>query len=119
MVNLTATTYLLDKVIEQRRLQRERDRLAIIRKTFQAIEEMSDIIFFKDAILFGTIIKPFRFYKESDVDIGFYSLSDEKYFKAMAYLSNRLGRDVDIIQLEKHKLCNKIVMEGLRWMRQG
>lgn len=113
----TETTYLLDKVIEQKKLQRERDRLTIIRRTFLVLDEMSDIIFFKDAFLFGTIIKPFRFFNESDVDIGFNGLSDKDYFKAMAYLSNCLNREVDIIQLERHRLSDKIVKEGMRWMR--
>ncbi len=117
-VNSTTTTYLFDKVSGQKKLQRERDRVAMVKRIYRALIDMSDIISFKDALLFGTIIKPFRFFKESDVDIGFYGLRDDDYFKAMAYLSNCLNREVDIIQLEGHKLCDKIAKEGMRWKRQ-
>ncbi len=111
-------TYLLDKVLQRKSIERERLRLASIEKAKKILKEMSKSISFEKAYLFGTITKPYRFSEESDIDIAFVGLKDEDFFSALAYLSRNLGRDVDILQLEKHRLREKIIKEGIVWTRQ-
>lgn len=113
-----STTYLLDKFIQYKKIQREELRLTTIDKVKGILKEMLGSIPFKEAYFFGTITKPYRFFEESDVDIAFIGLMDEDFFKASAYLSSRLGKDVDIVQLEDHRWRDKIIKEGIRWMRQ-
>ena len=91
--------------------------MAIIDKTRDALKEAFSLFDFKEAYLFGTTTKPYRFYENSDVDIGFIGLRDEDFFPILAYLSRRLQRDVDILQLEYHHLKDKIKREGIQWMR--
>lgn len=69
--------------------------------------------------MFGSIVKPYGFRKESDIDIGFMGLRDEDFFRAMSFVSGELGADVDVIQLESHRLALKIRQEGLKWTRNG
>lgn len=112
-------TYLLDRVLEERRSQREALRLVTLERIKRVLEEMSGEIAFDEAYIFGSVTKPYRFFEETDVDIGFLGLRDEDFFKALAYLSYSLERDVDIIQLEKHRLKEKVMKGGIRWTKQG
>ena len=113
-------TYLLDQFLYKKSLERERLRLATIDKVRQILKQMSEIIFFREAYLFGSITQPHRFFEKSDIDIAFVGLKDEDFFPALVYLSRSLKRDVDIVQLEKHRLREKIIKEGiLLWTRQG
>jgi len=110
-------TYLLDKFLEDKALRREELRLAIIDKTKDILKEASSLFDFREAYLFGTITKPYRFHEDSDVDIGFVGLKDEHFFSILAYISRNLQRDVDILQLENHRLKDKIMREGIPWKR--
>jgi len=111
------TTALFDRVIRDRKSHREALRQAMIDRVRRALKEMSESIHFKDAYLFGTITKPYRFFEKSDVDIAFIGLRDEDFFKAIAYLSRRLERNVDVVQLEKYRLREKVIKEGIPWTR--
>lgn len=112
------STYLLDAVIERERINREGLRCSLIYKSFDALDRLAKEIFFVEAYLFGSIVKPYRFVKGSDIDIGFIGLKDEYFFKAMSFISRELGIDVNVIQLEGHRLENKVKREGIRWIRK-
>lgn len=105
-------TYLVGKAL-QKKAWRERLRLAIIERVKQILKQMYETIPFEKAYLFGTITKPYKFSEESDTDIAFIGLRDEDFFSALAYLSRSLERNVDILQLEKHRLKKKIIKEGI------
>jgi len=111
-------TALLDEVIEKNRKKQEDLRLCVIEKILTAIDKLSEEIAFKEAYLFGSVIKPFRFSEISDIDIGFIGLDNRHFFKVMSYLVEETGRDVDIVQLEDHQLANKIKRGGIRWRRK-
>ena len=81
------------------------------------LDDLSGEVDFKEAYLFGSITKPFRFSEKSDIDIGFLGLSDRDFFKAMSIISKKTGFDVDLVQLEGHRLKEKIVREGTKWKR--
>ena len=109
---------LLDEVIEKNRKRQEELRLWVIEKILTAIDKLSEEIAFKEAYLFGSVIKPFRFSERSDIDIGFIGLDNRHFFKVMSYISEEAGRDVDIVQLEDHRLADKIKRGGIRWRRK-
>lgn len=112
-------TTLLDEVIEKKRKNQEDLRLDIIKKILRGIDRLRGELSFEEAYLFGSITKPFRFSERSDVDIGFVGLTNRHFFKVMSYLSEEAGRDVDIIQLEDHKLSDKIKKGGIRSKSEG
>jgi predicted nucleotidyltransferase len=111
-------TTLLDEVIEKKRKGQEDLRLHMIKKILTAIDRLSGEIAFEEAYLFGSITKPFRFSERSDVDIGFVGLDNRHFFKLMSYMSEEAGYDVDIVQLEEHRLADKIKKGGIRWRRK-
>ncbi len=109
---------LLDEVIAKNRKRQEEYRRRVIEKILAAIDKLSEEIAFKEAYLFGSVTKPFRFSESSDIDIGFMGLDDRRFFKVMSYISDEAGRDVDIVQLEDHRLAAKIKRGGIRWRRK-
>ena len=111
-------TALLDEVIEKKRKEREDLRLDVIAKILKAIEGLSGEIAFDEAYLFGSVTKPFRFFESSDIDIGFVGLDNRHFFKVMSYLSDETGHDVDVVQIEDHRLADKIKKGGVRWRRR-
>ena len=90
----------------------------MIEKILTAIDKLSEEIAFEEAYLFGSVTKPFRFSERSDIDIGFIGLDNRHFFKVMSYMSEEAGRDVDIVQLEDHRLADKIKRGGVRWRRK-
>ncbi|MEW6482033.1 MAG: nucleotidyltransferase domain-containing protein [bacterium] len=112
------STYFLDATIEDKKKKGEDLRVRLIEKVFNALNKLSIEIPFKEAYLFGSIVKQGRFMKDSDIDIGFLGLKDYNFFKAMSFISSEVGVDVDIVQLEGHRLKNKVKKEGIRWIRE-
>jgi uncharacterized protein (UPF0262 family) len=53
-----------------------------------------------------------------NIDVGFVGLHDDHFFRAMSFLSAELCADVDIVQLEAHRLGEKIKGEGTRWKKK-
>lgn len=113
-----SATYLLDKLIEEKKLQREKLRQDMISRTKEALRKLAEFVSFDQAYLFGSLASPYKFFEESDIDIGFIGLKDEEFFTAAAFLSQELGRDVDLIQLEKSRL-KKSLKKGLLWKKPG
>lgn len=112
------STYLLDAAIERKRKEREVFRLQLIEKVFNALNKLAIKIPFKEAYLFGSIVKPHKFMKGSDIDIGFVGLKDGHFFKAMSFVSSEVGMDIDIVQLEGHRLEDKVKEKGIRWTKK-
>ncbi len=75
------------------------------------------MISFEQAYIFGSLAKPYRFFKDSDVDVAFLGLRDEDFFQAIAFLSRELDANVDVIQLEDHTLRDKVMREGIKWKK--
>lgn len=112
-------TYILDEVLAEKREKREKIRRQQVKKVFAALDKLAGVVDFQEAYIFGSLARPYAFNPESDVDIGFSGLKDEDFFKTIAFLSNVLGREVDVIQLEGHRLKNKILREGIRWRKHS
>ena len=111
------STHLLNRALLREREEREAQRQKQIALVFKALDALSRLISFDQAYIFGSLAKPHRFFKGSDVDIAFVGLKDEDFFQAIAFLSRELGRDVDVLQLEEHPLRDKIVREGIKWKK--
>ena len=111
-------TALLDEIIEKKRKGQEELRLHVIEKILAILDRLSGEIAFEEAYLFGSVTKPFRFSEISDIDIGFIGLDDRHFFRVMSCISEETGCDVDIVQLEEHRLEDKIKRGGIRWRRK-
>ncbi len=109
------STAILDRTIEQKRNEQEVMRLRLLDKVFQAIGSMTGSIPFREAYVFGSVTRPFGYREGSDVDVAFAGLQNADFFKAMVFLSEALGVNVDVVQLEGHRLADKIKREGTKW----
>ena len=111
------STYLLDYALVREREGREQERQERIAAVLKALDALSHLISFDQSYVFGSLTKPFRFFKDSDIDIGFVGLKDEDFFQTIAFLSRKLGREVDVLQLEDHPLRAKVMREGMKWRK--
>lgn len=111
-------TPLLDAAIEREKQEREELRKLLLGKIFNVLALMGKTFPFREAYIFGSIVKPFGFTGRSDVDIAFVGLADEHFFQAMSFLSRELGVGVDVVQLEGHRLAEKIRKEGMKWIKK-
>ena len=111
------STWLLDRALVREGEEREAQRQKQMTLVSKALNALSQLFSFDQAYIFGSLAKPNRFFKDSDVDIAFVGLKDEDFFQAIAFLSRELGRDVDVLQLEEHPLRDKIVREGIKWKK--
>lgn len=112
-------TKLLDKYLKEIERKKEQKRLGLLKKTQETLNTLSNNISFKEAYIFGSILKKKKFYYDSDIDIAISGLKDKDFFYFMSRAADLLGRDVDIVQLEKHRLKDKIIQEGLLWKKQN
>ena len=112
------STHLLDQAIRDRKEAREKRRLDLLRDALWALDKLTHQIAFDEAYLFGSITKPYHFSNASDLDIGFIGLKDEDFFRVMAFLSQEIGIEVEVVQLERHRMMEKIKGEGIRWRRK-
>ena len=85
----------------------------MLAKVRTAVSELSNTICFKEAYVFGSVLRP-SFSDDSDIDIAFVGLKDVDFFKAMAFLSDRLERNVEVVQLEGHRISGQIIKEGTK-----
>lgn len=117
--HLGFSTAILDEALEDKRRQREEERLKLLDRIGEALGKLSSEISFKEAYVFGSVTKPYRFLKDSDIDIAFVGLRDEDFFKAMAFLARMLCREVDVLTLEGHRMEGRVKEEGIPWKKQS
>jgi hypothetical protein len=112
-------TTLVDQHLRKERQENEKIRQQTLKQLLRALPQLAARYDFACAYVFGSLTKKGRFRKNSDVDLAVEGLTDEKYFTFMAELSDLLGREVDVIQIEKHRLKNRILEIGLEWKRSS
>ncbi len=113
------STHVLDKAIQHRKEANERLRLVRLGRAFDALQKLAGEVLFEEAYLFGSLARPYGFLENSDIDIGFIGLKDRDFFVATAFLSRELSVDVDVVQLEGHRMEEKVRQGGIRWVKKG
>ena len=111
---------LTDRIIEKRKADRERERRQVLSSVRNILEELAPEYGFSKAYIFGSIVKPGRFRRNSDVDIAVFDLKDEDFFRLMAEISRTLERNVKICQMETidEWLRKRMEAEGVLWKRR-
>jgi predicted nucleotidyltransferase len=112
--------YYSDIALQEKREKLEKDRKRLLQRTTNVLSRLSKEVKFSQAYLFGSLTQQNRFTEDSDVDIGFLGLADEDFFYSIAFLSREIGRDVDVIQLERHPFKEKIQTTGVKtWTKNS
>lgn len=110
---------LVRAALEKQKQHRETVRQKTLATVLDALAELAQQVPFQEAFLFGSLVRPYAFKAESDVDIAFAQLSNEAFFFTSAFLSRRLGREVDVVQLEQAgRIRATILKEGIRWTKE-
>lgn len=110
---------LVREVLEEKKKARELFRKRIISEVFEVLDSLSERVTFDEAFIFGSLTQPYAFDDTSDIDIGFLNLDDDMYLFTIAFLSEQLGRDVDVVQIETAgKIRTKILKEGILWRKK-
>jgi predicted nucleotidyltransferase len=111
---------LIDKVIENKKADREEKRLQTLFALKEILSDLAPKYDFSRAYIFGSVVKKGRFRYESDVDIAVFDLKNENFFRLMSDISNSLGREVDLYQIEIDEFLRKTIEEtGILWIREG
>jgi predicted nucleotidyltransferase len=84
-------------------------------RLLRLLDEMATQFNLEKVYVFGSLVRPGRFTESSDVDVAVKTLPSEQFFAFSAALSAALGRDVDLIELDKCHFAHKIRNEGLLW----
>jgi predicted nucleotidyltransferase len=108
---------LLEKSLKEKKEIKEKTRYKILHNIKIILKNMQNVIPFKQAYIFGSITKSNDFNEKSDIDIAFLGLPKERLFETIAYLSRKLLKDVDVIELERSPLKEKILKEGINWKK--
>jgi len=113
------STSILDSARAKKKQEREQLRTQLLDDAMKALDKLSLLIEFEQAYVFGSVSRPQGLDEHSDLDIAFVGLHDEDFFTAASFLSREVGKDeVDVVQLEGHRLASTIVKEGIPWKKK-
>lgn len=105
---------LLKDALQKKQTLNEIKRKQLLQKLINTLKEMNSKYGIKEIFIFGSLVKKMRFLENSDLDVAVKGLKSELFFKFMAEISYKMGKDVDVIELERCKFANKILKEGIR-----
>jgi len=108
-------TALLDRIFIQQTIQNEQERLMLLEKIKQWLDQFDDRYGIKTAYIFGSITQPQKFTQESDIDIAVEQINTNDLFTVIGFISEALGRDVDVIEINKCHFANQIRQSGILW----
>jgi hypothetical protein len=108
-------TSVLDKAIAERRARWERERQITLTQVLQLLDEYGPRFSLREAYVFGSVTGAGRFDARSDVDIAIGRIPVASFFEMMTTLSLELGRDVDLVELDKCHFAHRIREKGVRW----
>lgn len=106
-------TSLWRKIVEERAVQRERERRSVLSQAVDALRQYFADKRVKAVYLTGSILREGRFASFSDIDVAVEGL-EEDYLRTLAELEGVLHRQVDLIELEKCSFREQILERGLR-----
>ena len=113
---MKAKTYnisLWERFLDKEYNDREKERLAILKASVKALKVYFKGKDVKRVFLVGSILKKGGFYPFSDIDVAVGGLNEE-YFKTLLGLEDVLGRNVDLIEIEKCRFKDSLEREGLK-----
>ncbi len=108
-------TSVRDRAVAERREQNEQLRLTTLKQVLTWLETSGEKYGIAHAYLFGSLTRPYRFTERSDVDVAVEIMEPDHFFKAIAALSEYLGRSVDLVELAKCPFADQIRQRGRRW----
>ncbi len=114
---MTFDTHLLDEALLRRTKDLEHNRQTTLTRITTMLEQLGAQYGIDRAWIFGSVTRPNRFTRRSDVDIAVETINPDDLFDAISAFSNYLARDVDLVVLNKCHFAHRIRTEGLLWTK--
>ncbi len=111
---MTFSTHLLNEIEEQKLNDLEKKRQKILKRCITGLKEYFMPLHVKSLYITGSLVVPFKFRSQSDIDIAVEGLPAEVYFRAIFELGELLSRNVEIIELENCSFAENIRANGLK-----
>lgn len=100
---------------EKKQQEQERLRKEVLWQVEAALKELATRYSWTEIYLFGSLLQPGRFDRDSDVDLSVAGLPKQDLYRLTAELMSLLGRNVDLVILEESSLSEKIRQKGVLW----
>ena len=110
------STDVLDRAIERRQRTVEQFRAAMRERLVQTLEAAPVPV--EEAIIFGSIERAGHFDTTSDIDVAVGALPARDYFTLKSHLEHSLGREVDLVDLDRCHFAATIRRTGTKWTRR-
>ena len=114
---MTFDTHLLDQALVQRATHFESDRQATLAKISIMLQALGPCYGIERAWIFGSVTRPYRFTEDSDIDLAVEQIEPADFFNAISAFSRYLGREVDLVELQKCHFAHRICERGILWTR--
>lgn len=114
---MIATNAMKSTLLQQRDAQRRlRQRQAWIKTRAELRRVLHELLPGEPVLLFGSLTRPEKFHRGSDVDLALFSEPAHKSFYSLqAEFEERMKRRVDLLLLEESRFKEKLLREGERW----
>lgn len=113
-LRMTFSTHLLEEIEKQKLNDLEKRRQEILQLCVIELRKYFNQLNVKSLYITGSLLIPYKFRSQSDIDIAVEGLSHEKYFQAIFELGELLPGQVEIIELENCRFADKIIKTGLK-----
>ncbi|MBR8826538.1 MAG: nucleotidyltransferase domain-containing protein [Gomphosphaeria aponina SAG 52.96 = DSM 107014] len=107
----------LDQAMSDRRLKLENERQMLLNKTIQWLDEYGEKYGINRAYIFGSVTRTGKFHEQSDIDVAVEQINSEDFFSVIGLVAEALGREVDIIMLDKCHFAERIRERGILWTK--
>ena len=109
------STERLDRILADRGLQIEKERQSLLHKTLNWLDKFGSNYGISKAYIFGSLTQPKRFNRQSDIDIAVEQINPDDYFSVISFMFEAMGREVDVIEINKCHFANQIRQTGIVW----
>ena len=106
-------TDVLDRTLEIRRRQRNRERVALIDRVACALRVCREKYGVREAFIVGSLLIAHRWDHKSDVDVAIGGAS-ERVLDVMKVVEDAVDRDVDVIDLDLHISADHFRQKGMK-----
>jgi hypothetical protein len=110
-------TSVLDAALARRRAKNEQTRQELLTRLLDLLAELGPTYGIQQAYIFGSLISPDRFGPHSDIDVAVEQIEATRFFEAIGKFSAVLGREVDLVELDKCHFAHRIRQKGMLWKR--
>ena len=106
-------TGVLEDALRRHRERLERERVKLLGVVALCLKTMRKRYGIKEAYIIGSLLIPHRWSDRSDIDVAVSGCS-ENLLDIMKELEEATGREVDVLDLERHPSRESIVKKGMR-----